>query len=56
MEVDEVDVDVEYDDHAIYLGGDQNSGGEVLHWDGILDDLRVYSRELTDDEIAALAR
>jgi hypothetical protein len=56
VEVIEVDADVQYDGHDIYLGGDQNSGDEVLHWDGVLDDLRVYNRVLSDDEIAALAR
>jgi hypothetical protein len=55
-QVAETDADVEYDDHAIYLGGDQNSGDEVLYWDGVLDDLRVYSRALPAAEIAALAR
>ena len=48
------DAGVEYDDHAVYLGGDQNAGTEVLHWDGILDDLRVYRRVLTDGEVEAL--
>jgi hypothetical protein len=47
---------VEYDDHAVYLGGDQNSGVEVLHWDGVLDDLRVYNRALSAAEIQELAR
>lgn len=51
----EVDATIEYDGHAIYLGGDQNRGEEVLHWDGVLDDLRVYSRELSSGEIADLA-
>jgi hypothetical protein len=46
---------VAYDGHDVYLGGDQNSGNEVLHWDGVLDDLRVYSRALSAAEIAALA-
>ncbi|HSK05060.1 MAG TPA: LamG domain-containing protein [Kofleriaceae bacterium] len=54
-EVDEVDVTIDYDGHDIYLGGDQNGGDEVLHWDGVLDDVRIYNRDLTDDEIAALA-
>lgn len=54
-EVDEVDVTVEYDGHDIYLGGDQNNGDEVLHWDGVLDDVRIYNRDLSDDEIEALA-
>lgn len=47
---------VEYDAHSIYLGGDQNGGDEVLHWDGVLDELRVYNRVLSDAELAALAR
>jgi hypothetical protein len=55
VEVDEVDVTIDYDGHDIYLGGDQNGGDEVLHWDGVLDDVRIYNRDLTDDEIAALA-
>jgi len=28
----------------------------VLFWDGVLDDLRVYNRALSEAEIAALAR
>jgi hypothetical protein len=28
---------------------------EVLYWDGVLDDLRVYSRVLPAGEIAAVA-
>lgn len=51
----EVDATLEYDGHAIYLGGDQNRGEEVLYWDGVLDDLRVYDRELSSSEIADLA-
>jgi hypothetical protein len=27
----------------------------VLHWDGVLDDLRVYGRELSAGEIEDLA-
>jgi hypothetical protein len=53
--VAEVDATLEYDGHAIYLGGDQNGGEEVLHWDGVLDDLRVYDRELSNSEIGDLA-
>ena len=55
-EVIEVDATVEYDGHAIYLGGDQNNGNEVLHWEGVLDDLRVYNRALSSSEIEDLAR
>lgn len=55
-EADEVDATVEYDGHAIYIGGDQNNGGEVLHWDGVIDDVRIYSRALEDAEIEALAQ
>jgi hypothetical protein len=54
--VAETDAGVEYDDHAIYLGGDQNNGAEALHWDGVLDDLRIYGRVLPGDELAVLAR
>jgi hypothetical protein len=27
----------------------------VLHWDGVLEGLRVYNRELSSDEIEDLA-
>jgi hypothetical protein len=46
---------VAYDGHDVYLGGDQNGGTEVLHWDGVLDDLRVYNRALSAGELAELA-
>jgi hypothetical protein len=51
-----VDATVQYDGHAVYLGGDQNTGNEVLFWDGLLDDLRIYNRALSEAELAALAQ
>jgi hypothetical protein len=55
-EVIEVDATVEYDGHAIYLGGDLNNDAEVLHWEGVLDDLRIYNRALSNSEIEDLAQ
>jgi len=44
-----------YDNYPIVLGGDVNTGVPALHWDGILDDLRIYNRALSLAEIQALA-
>ncbi|HWU88932.1 MAG TPA: LamG-like jellyroll fold domain-containing protein [Kofleriaceae bacterium] len=54
--VAEADAYVAYDGHDVFLGGDENSGQQVLNWDGVLDELRVYRRVLSDAELAALAR
>lgn len=51
-----VDSSITYDTHLVYLGADQNNGSTVLYWNGALDDLRVYKRVLSADEIAALAQ
>jgi hypothetical protein len=45
-----------YDTQSVFLGVDENSGAPALYWDGLLDELRVYSRVLTPAEIAALAQ
>lgn len=45
-----------YDTHPVFLGADENSGAPALYWDGLLDELRVYSRVLSPAEIAALAQ
>ncbi len=47
---------ISYDTHDVYLGADENNGSLALPFDGALDDLRVYSRALTAQEIAALAQ
>ena len=51
-----VDSSITYDTHLVYIGADQNAGSTVLHWDGTLDDLRIYNRALSATEIAALAQ
>lgn len=47
--------DIRYDGHPIVLGADENNGSPALHWDGVLDDLRVYGRVLSPAEIQDLA-
>jgi hypothetical protein len=39
---------------VLRLGGFQDSGGNAKNFNGLLDDIRVYSRVLTDGEITAL--
>ncbi len=47
---------VDFDVHDLLLGRDENSGSAVFELEGRLDDLRLYSRALTSDEIRRLAR
>lgn len=47
---------IEYDNSQVVVGCDINNGMQVYPYTGMLDDLRVYSRALSDPEIAALAR
>jgi hypothetical protein len=54
--VNSVDSSITYDTHLVYLGADQNGGSMALHWDGTLDDVRIYNRVLSASEIAALAQ
>jgi hypothetical protein len=47
---------VGFDDHDLIIGADENSGGPPSNFfDGSLDDLRIYGRTLTSDEIMVLA-
>jgi hypothetical protein len=45
-----------YDTHEVYLGADNNNGTVALPFDGELDDLRVYNRVLTAQELVVLAQ
>jgi len=47
---------ISYDTQDVFLGADENSGALALPFDGELDDLRVYNRVLTAQELAALAQ
>ena len=47
---------ISYDGKPIYLGADESNGSLVLPFDGVLDDLRVYNRVLSDSELGALAQ
>lgn len=44
-----------YDETPVTIGGDLNGGVPALLWSGAVDDVRLYSRVLTADEIGALA-
>jgi hypothetical protein len=44
-----------YDDNPMKIGCDDNSAGNALFFEGILDDLQLYDRALSAAEIAALA-
>ena len=56
VEVANVAATLSYDTHGVWLGADQNSGATALYFSGKLDELRVYSRALSAQEIAALAQ
>lgn len=56
VEVSSVASTSSYDNHELLLGADQNGGTTALYWAGTLDDLRIYDRALSADEIAALAQ
>ncbi len=46
---------VEYTTDDLLLGCDIDTGVQVDHFDGVIDDVRVYTRELSGPEVAALA-
>ena len=43
------------DAHPILIGANEASGERIHFWNGWLRDIRIYDRELSDAEIAALA-
>jgi hypothetical protein len=44
-----------FDDHDLVIGGDQNNEGPVsAFWPGAIDEVRIYRRALTADEISTL--
>jgi len=45
----------QYTSEEMMIGCDRDFGGIVGNWHGLLDDVRLYGRALTADEIAALA-
>lgn len=47
---------ISYDLHDVFLGADQNNSSLALPFDGMLDDLRVYNRVLSAQELQALAQ
>jgi hypothetical protein len=49
------DAPVGFDAHDVIIGADDNDGSIVLHYDGLLDDIRIYDRQLDAIQIAALA-
>ncbi len=44
-----------FDDHPVILGADYDSGDQVLQMKGMLDDVRIYDRVLSEEEITELA-
>ncbi len=43
-----------FDDSPLIVGGEDNGEGLVFPFQGVIDELRVYTRALTEDEIAEL--
>lgn len=46
---------VAFDNHDIIIGGDENGGQPAYQWKGGIDELYIFDRALTGDEIAKLA-
>jgi Concanavalin A-like lectin/glucanases superfamily len=46
---------IDFDDDPVYIGGDVDNGMQVTLLDGVVDEVRVYNRVLSDAEIAALS-
>ena len=46
---------VVYDEHPVVVGADTEAGEVVGFFAGAADDVRIYTRALADDEVAALA-
>ncbi len=44
-----------YDGSPLWVGSDFNRGSNVLHFEGDMDDLRIYARPLSEAEIGVLA-
>ena len=44
-----------WDDHDLFIGGDENGGSPSGHFLGYIDDVRLYDRAITPAEIALLA-
>jgi hypothetical protein len=49
------DGEIDLDAHDVTIGSDDNSGVPDLPYDGLVDDIRIYGRSLSADEITALA-
>ncbi len=45
---------IDIDDHPIHIGADKDQGELLGYLLGALDDVRIYRRALTEDEIAAI--
>jgi arabinan endo-1,5-alpha-L-arabinosidase len=46
---------VDFDDHDIVIGMDENGGSPAYRWHGKVDEVQLYDRALTTEEIAMLA-
>jgi hypothetical protein len=46
---------IDFDDDPIYIGADVDSGVPVTNLDGLVDEVRIYNRVLSEAEIIALS-
>jgi hypothetical protein len=47
---------VDFDDDPVFIGGDVDNGSPTALWSGLVDEVRVYNRALSDAEILALSQ
>jgi hypothetical protein len=46
-----VNFSIDYDAHPLLIGIENDAGSFVLPWNGLIDEVRIYDRALTADEV-----
>jgi Concanavalin A-like lectin/glucanases superfamily len=47
---------VDFDDDPVFIGGDVDNNQPSAFWNGLIDEVRIYDRALSDAEILALSQ
>ncbi len=52
--IDSSDISIDFSNLDIRIGGDEDKDGSNSYWRGRIDDIRIYSRTLSAEEIQGL--